>query len=207
MLLLLGLLDPLQQKGSHHSNLAIDNVPLPILDRQKLREHLIIVPQDPVFLPSGSTIAQNLDPLNTATAAEHQAVLQDLDLRDALGGGVCDLSQPLHEEALSHGQRQLFCLARAVLKRRVSRGALLLLDEFTSAVDEETERRMLDVVRREFGGCTVVLVAHRLGMVLEFCDRVVVMDGGRVVETGEPRVLARMEGTWFADLVERAGLR
>lgn len=205
LLLLLGLLDPIQQE-SHRYNLSIDNVQLPMVDRQKLRERLIIVAQDPVFLPSGSTIAQNIDPFGNATPDECQVVFQDLQLWDlvqSLGG----LAQPMNENSLSHGQRQLFCLARAVLKRRVSKAAVLLLDEFTSAVDEQMERRMVQIVRREFTGCTVILVAHRLGMVLDFCDRVLVMDGGYVVETGDPRVLSRMEGTWFADLVESAGLK
>lgn len=194
------------QRDGHGYTFSMDGVQLSVIDRQRLRERLIIVPQDPVFLPSGTTIALNIDPLGTATPEECQAVLQDLDLWDVVQG-LGGLTQPLREESLSHGQRQLFCLARAVLKRRVSGGAVLLLDEFTSAVDEQMERRMLEVVRREFRGCTVILVAHRLGMVLDFCDRVMVMGGGRVVETGDPRMLCRMDGTWFADLAERAGLR
>lgn len=200
VLLLLGLLEPVESEAPT-ALLLIDGVPISSVDRQTLRRHIITVPQDPVFLHSGSSIAQNLDPTETATQEQLMGVVDDLNLREAVEahGGMNGV---LVESSLSQGQRQIFSLARAVLKRRITGRRVLLLDEFTSSVDSESERVMLDVVRREFAGCTVIMIAHRLNMVVDVCDRVLVMDQGAVVEDGDPRVLREMEGTWFASLLE-----
>ncbi len=138
-------------------------------------------------------------------------------------GGPASL---MSADALSQGQKQLFSLARAVLRARVkSRGCqqakrsdcgregererpegILLLDEVSSSVDAETGKAMQQVIRSVFRGYTVVAVAHRLDTVLEY-DRVLVMDGVSVVEEGNPRVLLVGEGSRFGELwkVGRAG--
>ncbi|KAL7624529.1 hypothetical protein AAE478_006094 [Parahypoxylon ruwenzoriense] len=87
-------------------------------------------------------------------------------------------------DTLSHGQRQLFNLARAILRRRA--------------------RQMQRIIREEFDGYTVVMVSHRLDAVLEF-DTVVVMDKGRVAETGRLRVLVNTNGSRFRELWVLAG--
>ena len=202
VLLLLGLLNPMYRNGTS-CKISIDDVPLNTIDRHILRERLITVPQDPVFLPSGSTVAQNLDPLDEATPDQCASVLRDVGLwhvMEDMGG----LGAELNETALSQGQRQLFNLARAVLKRRTSQRSLLLLDEFTASVDADTERGMLKLVEQEFKGCTIVMISHRLDMVLEMFDTVMVMDKGMLVETGSPQVLRDTEGSRFAKLVEAA---
>ena len=105
-------------------------------------------------------------------------------------------------DSLSQGQKQLFSLARAMLRRRVrgeSKGGVLLLDEVSSSVDVDTDRAMQGIIKREFEGYTIVMVSHRLDMVMDF-DKVVVMDAGRVVEEGEPGVLVEREGGRFREL-------
>ena len=120
------------------------------------------------------------------------------------------LDAPLAPETLSAGQRQLFSLARVVLRRRMrarecfgnageAEGGVLLLDEVSSSVDRETDEAMQRVVREEFVGYTVVMVSHRLGVVMGF-DRVVVMEKGRVVEEGRPAELVSVEGGRFREL-------
>jgi ABC-type multidrug transport system fused ATPase/permease subunit len=130
-------------------------------------------------------------------------VLADFNLAavvDAKGG----LDAPLNGAELSAGQKQLFALARAVLRRRVKMretgvdGGLLLLDEITSAADTETEAEVGRMLEREFGEWTVVMVTHRREMAV-WCDRVVVVDKGRVVEDGRPTELLE-EGGWFRGL-------
>jgi ABC-type multidrug transport system fused ATPase/permease subunit len=199
ILLLLALLEPVQKDNVEYI-LSIDSVPLSSISPQTLRERLITVPQDPVFLPIGSTVRQNLDPLGAATTEQCREVLQATDLWDMVEsqGG---LDSVLTESSLSQGQRQVFNIARAVLKRKTSGSSLLLLDEFTSSVDADTERDMLAIIKREFASCTIVMVAHRLHIVSEFCDRVLVLDRGRIVEDGDPRMLARVDESWFASLL------
>ncbi|KAF4337201.1 multidrug resistance [Fusarium beomiforme] len=160
----------------------------------------VSIQPDPTFLPVGSTIRENLDPLGLATAEQCHEVLQATDLWDIVGsqGG---LGSALSESSLSQGQKQIFSLARAMLKPKTTGSSVLLLDEFTSSVDADTERAMLAMVEREFAGCTIIMVAHRLHIVSEFCNRVLVLDRGQIVEAGDPRKLGAIGESWFANLL------
>ncbi|KAK3331678.1 putative ABC multidrug transporter [Cercophora scortea] len=210
--LLLKLLDP---TASTSGNAAIDNTALNRISRPALRQRIIAVPQEAVFLPDGTAYKANLDPLNISTAEECQAVLTTVGLwQFVLERGGLDAG--MSAGTLSAGQRQLLSLGRALLRRRIrarnlglggggSEGGVLLLDEVSSSVDYETERVMQEIIRVEFREYTVVAVSHRLEMILDF-DRVVVMDTGEVVEVGNPRALAAGEGTRFGELVRAGGL-
>ena len=104
-------------------------------------------------------------------------------------------------DELSAGQKQLLSLGRAILRRRMKKGGgILLLDEVGSSVDAETDKMMGEVIQREFEGYTIVMIAHRLGMVQEYFDKVIVLDQGQVVEEGAPRDLIYMEGSRFREL-------
>ena len=125
------------------------------------------------------------------------------------------LAAGMTADTLSQGQKQLFSLARAVLRRRVRAelrearygeaiasqrdSGILLLDEVSSSVDKDTEEMMQAVIRGEFAGYTIVMVTHRLGVVMEF-DKVAVMDKGEIVETGRPRDLVQHEDSRFKEL-------
>ena len=105
---------------------------------------------------------------------------------------------------LSQGQRQLLCLARAI----VSQPKVMILDEATSAVDMETDALIQRSIRAEFGrnASTLLVIAHRLSTIADF-DRIVVMDAGKAVEFGSPRELMEIEGGMFRSLVENSGER
>lgn len=211
LLLLLRLLDPVPSTAQ---NIWIDGTPLHKMDRHVLRQRLIAVPQESVFLPDGSTFQDNLDPLGTSSALECHSVLETVGLWGFVGdrGG---LSAGMTAETLSQGQKQLFSLGRAILRRRSRRararedkggptaaaedGGILLLDEVSSSVDVDTDRTMQGIIQREFAGYTIVMVSHRLDMVMDF-DRVIVMDKGAVVETGNPRALAKTGESRFKEL-------
>jgi ABC-type multidrug transport system fused ATPase/permease subunit len=204
ILLLLRLLDPLQ---SCSRNMEIDDIPLHKIDRSTLRKRIIAIPQDAVFLPDGSSIKANIDPLDGATESECVQVLDAV----RLSGFVEDrggLNAGMSADDLSAGQKQLFSLGRAILRRRVrdrlagseKRGGLLLLDEVSSSVDKATDRAMQEIIRDEFESYTIVMVSHRLEMVMDFFDRVVVLDKGAVVESGGPRELVDTPGSRFGEL-------
>lgn len=209
VLLLLRLLDPC---ASSAQGITIDDLPLDKIDRATLRQRIIAVPQDAVFLPDGTSFKTNLDPYRISTAAECQAVLETVGLWafvDERGG----LEAGMTADTLSQGQKQLFSLARAVLRRRIrargheaefgskvgGHGGILLLDEVSSSVDQDTERAMQKVIRDEFEGYTIVMVSHRLEAVMGF-DRVVVMEKGEAVEEGRPGELVEREGGRFKEL-------
>lgn len=221
ILLLLRLLDPVAQSPPGSSSIAIDSLPLDRVERSALRRRVIAVPQEAVFLPDGTSFRTNLDPYGAGAEADCRAVLEAVELwgfveeRGGLGAGMVG-------DSLSQGQKQLFSLARAMLRRRIRGGVLatgmgekekggegrqeggggggvLLLDEVSSSVDVDTDRAMQGIIKREFEGYTIVMVSHRLDMVMDF-DRVLVMDAGSVVEEGRPRELVGTEGSRFRDL-------
>jgi ABC-type multidrug transport system fused ATPase/permease subunit len=210
--LLLKLLDPLPGKDT----IVIDDTALGGIDRATLRERIIAVPQEAVFLPDGSSFRANLDPfgLSSDDGQECQDVLRAVGLWDFVSARDGGVDGPMSPGSLSAGQRQLMSLCRALLRRRIrardlgmggggggSEGGILLLDEVSSSVDTETEKVMSDVIGEEFGKYTVVAVSHRLDMVMDF-DRVVVMDKGAIVEVGNPHLLAADEGTRFGELIK-----
>ncbi|KAJ0327043.1 hypothetical protein COL5a_006217 [Colletotrichum fioriniae] len=168
-------------------DLRIASHSLLTLPRSAIRTSLTTLPQDPVLLPG--TVRENLDPGAHTPDADLISVLRKMkvwELIEARGG----LGAEMSATGLSAGQKQLFCLARAVLKTH-SRGAgIVLLDEATSNVDHATDEEVRKVLDEEFGeaGVTVVEVAHRLEAIVGY-DVVVVMHEGRVVEVGRPEEL------------------
>ncbi|RAK98819.1 putative ABC multidrug transporter [Aspergillus ibericus CBS 121593] len=199
--LLLKLLDAIPSTAD---SVTIDTLPLHRINRPSLRQHIIAVPQEAVFLPDGSTIMANLDPSSISTPTECTTILTTLGLWDFVQerGG---LNAPMSAGTFSAGQRQLLSLGRALLRRRLrarngTDGGILLLDEVSSSVDHETERVMQEIIRTEFKNYTVIAVSHRLDMIMDF-DRVVVMDTGEIVEVGNPVILAGQAGSRFGDLV------
>lgn len=180
------------QEGS----ITIDNINAMSVPRQLLRERLTVIPQEPVFL-TGS-IRQNLDPFNLGISdSEAEDVLTKVGLWSIIteAGGLDTVMAA--EGLLSHGQRQLFCLGRAMLKS----SKILVLDEATASVDLQTDKLMQDIIEEHFADCTIIAVAHRLGTIRHF-DRVAVFGNGRVVEYGVPGELLKMEGSEFKKLWE-----
>ncbi|KAJ0103969.1 hypothetical protein J7T55_010986 [Diaporthe amygdali] len=179
------------------SRITIDGVDITTLPRQAVRAAVAVVPQHPFFLKHTS-LRDNLVVLRRQQRQqEHEQqeqqqlavddkILQVLrrlkmdDVVDRLGG----LDSPLDADRLSQGQRQLLCIARAMLAGK----RIILIDEASSNVDERSERLIRDVMREQFASCTVIAVAHRLGAVVDF-DRVAVMGGGRLLEWDSPRAL------------------
>lgn len=204
ILLLARLLEPLP---SCQDNIQIDGLSLRTIRRGVLRERIIIIPQDAVFLPDGSSIRQNIDPYGAATPMECLAVMETIRLSgfvDDRGGMEAGMSA----DDLSAGQKQLFSLGRAILRKRVrdrtsgseKKGGILLLDEVSSNVDKATDREMQEIIKVEFEAYTIVMVSHRLQMVVDYFDRVVVLDKGVVVESGAPKQLIKSPGSRFGDL-------
>ncbi|KAI0398870.1 ABC transporter [Xylaria palmicola] len=211
ILLLLALLDPVVHSSQ---NITIDGLPLHRVNRAALRRRIIAVPQDPVFLPPGNTIKTNLDPYDVASDDDCVAVLEVVRLGSLTHGGFERPNNRLREgwsaDSLSAGEQRLFALAKAILRHRVRirgsvgergpRGGLLLLDEINFAADKETERMIGDVIKQEFAEYTVILVSHQLELVVDLCRRVVVLENGMIVETGDPHQLIGKIGSHFGEL-------
>lgn len=100
------------------------------------------------------------------------------------------------------GQRQLVCLARALLRKNTK---ILVLDEATAAIDVETDRLIQESIREYFGHCTILTIAHRLNTILDY-DKILVMDKGEVKELDTPRNLLSDPNSLFYSLAKSAGI-
>ncbi len=164
---------------------------------QILRSRMSIIPQDPVLF--SGTVHFNVDPFGRYSAGEVAKVLRKshLERYAADNNGTFQVGEK--GSNLSSGQRQLVCLARALLRD----SKLLVLDEATAAVDLETDSLVQQTIRREFAGSTVITIAHRLDTIMD-SDRVLVMEGGRVAEIGSPDELRKDQGSIFASMIRSA---
>ncbi|OJJ96983.1 hypothetical protein ASPACDRAFT_1882742 [Aspergillus aculeatus ATCC 16872] len=205
--------------------ILIDGHDIRTVPRTCLRDRIITNPQEPFFVSGsvrenmtltltsgGSTLPPGSNHPETYSDQQIQTALTQSDLwatvAEKAGRGRAQnhdhnpLDAAMQDLALSPGQQQLFCLARALLRKDATR--IVVLDEATSAVDGAADRRVQAVLRREFAGHTVVMVAHRVETLVE-ADLVAVLDRGRVVEVNAPGWLLAREESVFAEL-RRCGL-
>jgi len=168
-----------------NGTIVIDGQYMSAVRREEWRQGLNVIPQEPLFIYG--SIRANLDPF-ACTASDDAliSILEKVGLSDMAycAGGLDASLNP--GKLLSHGQRQLFCLARAIVNR--SRSRILILDEATASMDMRTDETMQRIIRDEFKDFTVVAVAHRLQTVIDY-DRILVLDQGRIVEDGAPQDL------------------
>uniref|UniRef100_A0A2K6H0T0 ATP-binding cassette sub-family C member 6 n=1 Tax=Propithecus coquereli TaxID=379532 RepID=A0A2K6H0T0_PROCO len=178
----------------------IDGVPIANVGLHMLRSRVTVIPQDPILFPG--SLRMNLDLLREHTDEAIWAALETVQLKALVAGLPGQLQYECGEqgEDLSVGQKQLLCLARALLRKT----QILVLDEATAAVDPGTERQMQASLGRCFARCTVLLIAHRLRSVMD-CARVLVMDEGQVAESGSPAQLLAQKGLFYR-LAQESGL-
>ncbi|GAA6020697.1 hypothetical protein JCM11491_000519 [Sporobolomyces phaffii] len=178
--------------------ITIDGRKLTDTNIDVLRSRLTLVPQDPTLF--SGTLRSNLDPTDehddealwsalrrSGFAKEHD----ELDLDSPVRSGGSNLSQ---------GQRQLVGLARALVRR----SKVVILDEATASLDNDSDRLVQRAIREEFEGCTLLTVAHRIETIVDY-DRILVLRAGRIVEFDEPRVLLDKQDGAFRGMVESTG--
>lgn len=158
----------------------------------RARSVVSVIPQDPILF-SGS-LRSNLDPFNMYTDDEIWMSLHKVQLS-------CKISlknQQLHSRIVelgrnySLGERQLICLARALLKK----SHLLVIDEATANVDNETDKHIQEILKQHFQHCTMITIAHRLNTIMN-SDRIVLMESGRIMECGNISELLKAKGYFF----------
>uniref|UniRef100_A0A8C7ZZ63 ABC-type glutathione-S-conjugate transporter n=1 Tax=Oryzias sinensis TaxID=183150 RepID=A0A8C7ZZ63_9TELE len=178
----------------------IDGVNIAEIGLHDLRSRITIIPQDPVLF-SGS-LRMNLDPFDTYTDEEIWSSLELAHLKDFVSNLPDKLNHECSEggENLSLGQRQLVCLARALLRKT----KILVLDEATAAVDLETDTLIQSTIRTQFEDCTVLTIAHRLNTIMDY-TRVIVMDRGYISEMDSPANLITQRGQFYR-MCREAGL-
>eukprot|EP00904_Undaria_pinnatifida_P009922 jgi/Undpi1/605/HiC_scaffold_10.g04069.m1 len=177
-------------------SVAIDGVDTKAIGLAALRSRLTIIPQEPVLF--SGTLRANLDPFEVYEDDEVWDALEQASLSSTVRRFPNGLLEPVAEygESLSAGQRQLVCLARALLRKT----RVLLLDEATSSVDYETDNVIQSTLRSAFRDCTVLTIAHRLNTIMD-SDRILVMDDGKVAELDSPAALLEDPESQFSRLL------
>ncbi|XP_075493641.1 ABC transporter C family member 10-like isoform X2 [Primulina tabacum] len=177
--------------------ILVDGVDISRIGLHDLRSRLGIIPQDPTLF--NGTVRYNLDPLGEHTEQELLEVLGKCQLKEAIGEKKNGLDSQVVEDGSnwSMGQRQLFCLGRALLRR----SKILVLDEATASIDNATDMILQKIIRTEFADCTVITVAHRIPTVM-YCNMVLAISEGKLVEYDEPMNLMKREDTLFGQLVQ-----
>ncbi|KAI1299647.1 ATP-binding cassette sub-family C member 3 [Halotydeus destructor] len=184
-----------------NGSIIIDGVDVGHIGLSSLRSALTIIPQDSVLF--AGTLRLNLDPLGKHDDSELWKALKLAHLQQFVDSAGQGLEYGIAEggENLSVGQRQLFCLARALLRK----SKILILDEATAAVDLETDDLIQKTIKTEFVKSTVLTIAHRLNTIMDY-DRVLVLDQGMVSEFDTPKRLLDNQRSVFHSMVKDAGL-
>ncbi|XP_037025227.1 multidrug resistance-associated protein 1 isoform X2 [Bradysia coprophila] len=186
---------------SSGGSILIDGHDISKLGLHALRSRLTIIPQDPVLF--SGTLRLNLDPFEHNSDEEVWTALEHAHLKVFVKGLTAGLNHEITEggENLSVGQRQLVCLARALLRKT----KVLILDEATAAVDLETDDLIQNTIRTEFSECTVLTIAHRLNTIMD-SDKVIVLDRGQIAEFAAPSELLQNKKSAFYSMAKDAGL-
>ena len=183
-----------------NGTVTIDDLDVSTIGLHELRNKIAIIPQEPVMFVG--TIRSNLDPFNKCTDEEIWKALDSVFLGEKLRQTTLKLETEVTEngKSVSQGQRQLICIARAIL----SKATILVLDEATASLDPQTDLMIQVAIQKNFGNLTMLTIAHRLNTIIE-SDRVLVMDAGCVKEFDEPYKLLQDKEGIFRSLVDQTG--
>lgn len=192
--------------------ISIDGVDTKTIALDYLRGKISIIPQDPLlfqgeFQPemansgqfelclfSSGTIRQNIDPYSNYTDDEIWSTLEMVHMKDHIH--TLELAITDHGSNFSTGQRQLICLARAIIKKN----KIVVLDEATANMDPDAEILAQQAIDAHFSDCTIFIIAHRLQAVLQ-CDKIIVMDKGEIIEFENPMTLLENKNSHFSKML------
>ena len=209
MLTIARILELPQTDMDSDGGIEIDKVDIAKIGLHKLRENIAFIPQDPYMVEG--TLRFNLDQLGVCSDAEIIDILDKIDFYETLGQNnaqkkvadpfkkktALDFIVESHGGNLSLGQRQLICIARALLKKT----KILIMDEATASIDKKLDQVIQEVIMNQMKNKTVITIAHRLETITGY-DRVVVLENGRKVEEGSPEELVRKRGVFYGMMVE-----
>ncbi|XP_019299622.2 ATP-binding cassette sub-family C member 4 isoform X3 [Panthera pardus] len=194
------LISALFRLSEPEGKIWIDKILTTEIGLHDLRKKMSIIPQEPVLFTG--TMRKNLDPFNEHTDEELWSALTEVQLKECIEDLPGKLDTQLAESGsnFSVGQRQLVCLARAILRKN----RILIIDEATANVDVRTDELIQKKIREKFAQCTVLTIAHRLNTIID-SDKIMVLDSGRLKEYDEPYVLLQNEESLFYKMVQQLG--
>nr|UOU03341.1 ATP-binding cassette subfamily C4-1-2 [Brachionus rubens] len=178
--------------------ILVDGVEIKQLSLKELREKLTIIPQEPVLF--SGTLRYNLDPFEKYSDNQIWSAIESVSLKQSVQGMNAGLDSMITTGGtnLSVGQKQLICLARAILKKT----KILIIDEATANVDYSTDAIIQKTIREQFKDCTVLTIAHRLATVVD-SDRILCLSEGKIINFGVPRELLQDETSILYELTKK----
>lgn len=178
----------------------LDGIDISTISLQRLRSSITCIPQDPVLF--SGTIRYNLDPFSEYTDEKLWYALEHVKCKDFIGAQGLGLDAPVEEFGgnYSAGQRQMLCLARALLRDT----KVVCLDEATASVDTETDANMQKVIAEEFSSCTILTIAHRINTIIEN-HQVVCLEAGKLIAMDSPSAMLADPTSVFSQLVAETG--
>ncbi|CDQ68930.1 unnamed protein product [Oncorhynchus mykiss] len=194
------LVSALFRLAEPEGRIYIDGVLTSEIGLHDLRQKMSIIPQDPVLFTG--TMRKNLDPFSQHTDEDLWNALQEVQLKSVVEELPNKMETVLAESGsnFSVGQRQLVCLARAVLRKN----RILIIDEATANVDPRTDELIQKTIRDKFRECTVLTIAHRLNTIID-SDRILVLDAGQINAYDEPHTLLQNHDGIFFKMVQQTG--
>ena len=174
-------------------DIIVDDVKINDVNIQCSRRTMSVITQNPILF-TGS-LRMNLDPFDEHDDKELWNALENASLKDTVSMLPRQLGTEIKEcgANFSVGERQLLCLARALLKKN----KIIVMDEATANVDYKTDQLIQETIRSKFKDCTVITIAHRLNTVIDY-DKVLVLDNGQVIEYDKPETLLQNKGGQFS---------
>ncbi|KAM4560262.1 ATP-binding cassette sub-family C member 4-like [Odontesthes bonariensis] len=194
------LVSALFRLAEPQGEIHIDGVLTSAIGLHDLRQKMSIIPQDPVLFTD--TVRKNLDPFDQHTDEDLWKAVEEVQLKSVVEELPGKLETVLAESGsnFSVGQRQLVCLARAILRKN----RILIIDEATANVDPRTDELIQKTIRDKFRDCTVLTIAHRLNTIID-SDRILVLDGGAIQELDRPFALLQNKEGAFYKMVQQTG--
>uniref|UniRef100_A0A3P8TKI0 Multidrug resistance-associated protein 4 n=1 Tax=Amphiprion percula TaxID=161767 RepID=A0A3P8TKI0_AMPPE len=194
------LISALFRLAEPQGKISIDGVVTSEIGLHDLRKRMSIIPQDPVLF--ADTVRKNLDPFNQHSDEDLWKALEEVQLKSVVEELPGKLETVLAESGsnFSVGQRQLVCLARAILRKN----RILIIDEATANVDPRTDELIQKAIRDKFRECTVLTIAHRLNTIID-SDRILVLDGGTIQELDRPFTLLQNKEGALYKMVQQLG--
>ncbi|XP_044751379.1 probable multidrug resistance-associated protein lethal(2)03659 [Coccinella septempunctata] len=180
--------------------IIVDGLDITRMPLERIRTKISIIPQEPVLF--SGTMRKNLDPFNEYSDDILWSALEQVELKEAIDDLGNGLNSQISEGGanFSVGQRQLVCLARALIRKN----KILVLDEATANVDPQTDSLIQKTIRTKFSDCTVLTIAHRLHTIMD-SDKILLMSNGSISDYDDPHHLLQKESGLLHDLVEATG--
>ena len=175
---------------ANSGKISIDGIDISEIGLETLRKNLTIIPQEPILIEG--TLRENIDPSNCYTDKEIINMLGEVGLDEFFVNKNLDYKIENNGINISIGEKQLICIARALLKKT----KIVLMDEATANIDYKTETFLQNSINKGMKDCTVLTIAHRIKTIINY-DKILVLNNGEIVELDSPQNLLDKKGLFY----------